>query len=70
MVDECLDFVGYPNPHIRSLEVFNKVMTSTATNQLTIKLLHYELQDFDNPHTLVPTNKNDSTVIFYLISIY
>ena len=37
-------------------------MTSTATNQLATKLLHFKLQNFNNPQILVSTNKNDSTV--------
>ena len=57
-----VDFVGNPKPQIYVPRVFNKVMNCNSTNQLAIKLLHYQPQDFDNPQIMAPTNKNDSTV--------
>ena len=63
-----VDFVGNPYPRM-----FNKIINSLALKCNKSSYVRYPQnfipmnhQNLDNPRTLAPTNKNDSTVLFYI----
>ena len=62
-----VDFVGEPVPThgFTSTRTFNKVMNCpvcNTINQLPTKFHPHQQQNFYNPQTMAPSNKNDSTV--------